>query len=585
MRHQRRTDRGFAVVLLALGMVVLLGATTVAVDLGSRYSQAAKIQRSADAAALAAVTMLPSGMSAAIAEARQVAARNGFVHGQDGVIVEVTQPTVGGLPSTDSLRVRIEDAALPVYFGSMFGGTDHVARVATAEYVSAVALGSPRNHLGTGDLMGNSGAGGDMAQVVDRTRSQTAALRENFWLAVNGPCSSKENGDRYTARSAGNYSNHSNPRSLSGGVSFRCEGSHGDGHATQDNDEQRWYGYVYAVTVPPGYVAGEIDIEIYDPAVCNGSRSGDSSNGAMSTTYTVRTGSLDPLAGTVLDRHGWPTGATHTESFDPRTWGCDSWHTLTSVRPPVEGATYYVQVSVGEDSYNGPRTNGFALRADVDSKRRNGRFWACSSDESETSLYASDCPQVYAVGDMGVYASLTGTQAEFFVSEIGPEHNGKTLEITLFDPGEGAEALRIKDPSGDYVTFDWDVDCSGGVAPPTGGCSGSSVDRLDLIGNTYRDVNSGYRCSGGRDVDLDGNGSADDCAWNPQPGPHRLSRWKYNERSLTLSIDLPEDIASEYGGATWWKVEYTTNTAPTDRTTWSVRVQGDPVRLIPNTPV
>ncbi|HAS10951.1 MAG TPA: hypothetical protein DCS55_10620, partial [Acidimicrobiaceae bacterium] len=63
-----------------------------------------------------------------------------------------------------------------------------------------------------------------------------------------------------------------------------------------------------------------------------------------------------------------------------------------------------------------------------------------------------------------------------------------------------------------------------------------------------------------------------------------MSRWKYNERSLTLSIDLPEDIASEYGGATWWKVEYTTNTAPTDRTTWSVRVQGDPVRLIPNTP-
>jgi hypothetical protein len=79
----------------------------------------------------------------------------------------------------------------------------------------------------------------------------------------------------------------------------------------------------------------------------------------------------------------------------------------------------------------------------------------------------------------------------------------------------------------------------------------------------------------GGGLDLSGSG-------HPQPGPRRVSDSKYNDRALTLTVDLPSNIAAEYGGRTWWKVEYEVGTSPTDRTTWAVEVKGDPVRLLPN---
>ena len=50
-----------------------------------------------------------------------------------------------------------------------------------------------------------------------------------------------------------------------------------------------------------------------------------------------------------------------------------------------------------------------------------------------------------------------------------------------------------------------------------------------------------------------------------------------------LSVKLPADINAAYGGLTWWRIRYTVDAAnSTDRTTWSVSVKGDPVRLVPN---
>lgn len=560
-RRSHRRERGIAVPLFSLMVVILVAAVTVSVDLGSRYSEAAKIQRAADAAALAAVTVLPRGLAVAEAEARQVAARNGYTHGVDDITVDLRQVTA------ESVQVTIRNASVPTYFADFFsGGSTFVERRATAEFIRAVSLGSPRNFLGTGDLLGGSNAG-DMNRLrhgagASLSTGATAALRENYWLAISGTCSSRENGDRYTALTGANYGNTGNPRGPSESASpFTCTGGN-----TVANPEYRDYGYIYAVTVPPGFTGPSVEIQVFDPAVCNGSRPGDSSSGGMATRYTVRTGSINPLSGTVLSDVSYPS--TNSD--------CSTWVTLTTVTPPASGATYYLQVRAGQNSNSGPRSNGFALRA-RDDRSTSSRFWGCSSDPTDGTLFAGDCPHVYAVNDMGVYASLTGARAEFFLAEVTPEYNGKRLELALFDPGEGADSLRIKDPTGNYATFDWDVDCAG-VTAPTGGCSGTDVTRLDLIGATRND------CSDGMDVDTGPPTGADRCAYNPQPGSRRVSRWKYNDRLLTLSIDLPADIEAAYGGATWWKVEYTTNTAPTDRTTWAVQVQGDPVRLVPNSP-
>lgn len=526
-------ERGFAIILMALVLVVLMGAATVAVDLGGRYALAARIQRTADAAVLAGVTVLPNGLGQAETEARQVAAQNEFGHDPaNGVTVTVTE--IG----PETLQVEITQDPVPEYFGVLFGGPDSLTRRATAKFVRAVSLGSPRNFLGTGDLIGTN-SGGDMRRFANfsgnnnSVQSRTSAFQERFWLAISGECSSRENGDRYNAVSTANYNNN--------GSWDRCEGG-----STVPNEEFRNYGYIYAVSVPDGYASGTMDIQAFDPAICDSSRPGDPSNassGGMTTTYTIRTGSTDPLAGTVVASGNYARTSN----------GCNSWENLATLNPTA-GSTYFIQVDAGRNTGGGTYSNGFALRASVRANNSSGRFWACSSDPVDADIYVDSCPQVYAVADMGVFASLSGSRAEFFLSEIGPEYSGKQMVVTLFDPGEGAQTLRIKDPDGDYVAFDWQVDCAG-VTHPTGGCSGSAS------------ANGGLGLGGDN---------------HPQPGPRRLSDSKYNDRALSLTIDLPDDIADEYGGATWWKVEYEVGSSPTDRTTWAVEVKGDPVRLLPN---
>ena len=62
---------------------------------------------------------------------------------------------------------------------------------------------------------------------------------------------------------------------------------------------------------------------------------------------------------------------------------------------------------------------------------------------------------------------------------------------------------------------------------------------------------------------------------------------KYSDRILRLKYKLPADMAQPppvgYGSNTWWRIRYTVSGGSMDdRTTWSVIVKGDPVRLVPN---
>ncbi|MEZ5165761.1 MAG: hypothetical protein R2695_04455 [Acidimicrobiales bacterium] len=55
---------------------------------------------------------------------------------------------------------------------------------------------------------------------------------------------------------------------------------------------------------------------------------------------------------------------------------------------------------------------------------------------------------------------LAERDSSFFLAEIGDEHEGKRMKVTLFDPGEGSNYLQILNPDGNAVN-------SAG-APPTG---------------------------------------------------------------------------------------------------------------------
>jgi hypothetical protein len=47
---------------------------------------------------------------------------------------------------------------------------------------------------------------------------------------------------------------------------------------------------------------------------------------------------------------------------------------------------------------------------------------------------------------------------------------------------------------------------------------------------------------------------------------------------VILTVDLPANYATAYA-ARWWKINYVFSSAVTDRSTWSVRIIGDPVHI------
>jgi hypothetical protein len=142
-----------------------------------------------------------------------------------------------------------------------------------------------------------------------------------------------------------------------------------------------------------------------------------------------------------------------------------------------------------------------------------------------------------------VLAASSSSAADFYLAEIGAEHAGKQMEITLFDPGEGGNYIQIKDPNGTAVAFDYHT--------ADNDYSGTGVTQLDVSG----------------------------CTGYPQVGSDRASQCRYNERFVVITVDLPANYATTYPGQKWWKIYYNFSSSVTDRSTWSVRIIGDPVHL------
>jgi len=555
IRRFLRSDRGIALPMTALVLVPLLAAAALAVDVGGWYARAAQIQRAADAAALAGVTYLPQGVARAQQEAERVAERNGFDPDADGITVVVAQVT----GTTNRLRVSITVDEAPQTFSGMFRDDVPITRSAVAEYVQPVPLGSPRNYLGTGNLLNPS-------------------IRELFWLGVTGPCGSKEQGERVTTISDANFTTNNNPPSGSNGFGGCTPGSPSYVVANGEFDPQ---GYFYAVEVPQGFT-GNLGVQIYDAPYCSGDptnlpgapadRGGDQ---AYSTTIRVRDkDNIDPRATTVLStvtvngndlgrgdcgtsqsgRIGTSNGTSYGGTCNGGSWG-KCWRTLRTFTSPAPGI-YYVQIDPQDTGSAQHGTNNFGLRL-----TRNGSFTPCSGDPTSGSPpYAATCPRVYGVTHMGVDASISGgfgTEFTFYLAEIGRQHRGKTLQIELWDTGEGAQAIQIIEPDLTVAEVDWVVLCPDGSLPAMSTCS------------------TGTAPTGGWGPHLDDTTIDVSGTNHPQPGAHRLSSSRYNDRLIRIQVPI-----DDYGASTWWRIRYRVGSSPTDRTTWSAIVLGDPVRLV-----
>ena len=114
MSFVRRDERGQAIVLMTLSLVVIMGMATLVLDVGNWYHTKRRLQGTADAAALAGAQLLPNDSSGAQSQALAYANKNGG--DVAGANITVTSTVLTN--DTISVRARKTD---PGIFSSIFG--------------------------------------------------------------------------------------------------------------------------------------------------------------------------------------------------------------------------------------------------------------------------------------------------------------------------------------------------------------------------------------------------------------------------------------------------------------------------------
>src|SRR5712692_5554724 len=230
----RREQSGQTLVIVALMLIPLLGFTGLVSDVAWYEVNLMRIQRAADAAALAGVVYLPTNVPGAQTAAQQESSKNGFTNGVNGVTVTAT-------PEALNNRILGVKVTSPVrsWFARLFGVTQFSAqRNARAEFVLPVPMGSPQNYFGINVLCRNTDT--PPACPLIPSADGTGSLAPlGFFGGVEGLGGDRQNGDA--------YSPYFNPKpTLNTGFDAN--------------------GYQYIVEFGPGTVNGKV--WLYDPIFC-----------------------------------------------------------------------------------------------------------------------------------------------------------------------------------------------------------------------------------------------------------------------------------------------------------------------------
>jgi Flp pilus assembly protein TadG len=137
-------ERGVVAVWVALTMIVMLGFAGWAVDFSHWNNERTKMQKAADAAALAGAVYLPDDAAGAIAAAKSIAAQNGY---PTGVSVKT-------LDSANQLKVTINTNVKSSLAQAVGIGSADLSKHAVSEFESPKPL--------------------DVVLILDRTSSMTA---------------------------------------------------------------------------------------------------------------------------------------------------------------------------------------------------------------------------------------------------------------------------------------------------------------------------------------------------------------------------------------------------------------------------
>jgi hypothetical protein len=481
-----------------------------------------RLQRAADAAALAGVVYLPGNVSGAVTAAQNESAKNGFTTGVNGVTVSAA-PLTGAI-----LEVNIS-SPVRTFFARLFGVTSFTARRnARAEFVLPVPMGSPEDYYGINVLCRNSDTPPGCPQVPSATGSGNLTPL-GFFGNVAARGTNRANGDAYST-----YYN----------------GSPVLNTAFDTN------GYSYIVDFPAGTTGGSV--YLYDPMFC-------ATGAGTSTGRRLGVGDFwhtNGGIGVTTVYNLWDMNGTPYATSDD-TLLVTSGSLFANSNAVDKGSLFK-----GDGIYGGGGYTG-ASSADCQSSPYHNNWWQLASGLTEGQyrlqvVTSSGTNSENAENGFGVQVTSTAgpgarvygqsrmcalivinNSSVFYLAQVEASHAGKTLEIRLFDPGDiTTTTLKIRVPTTTgftYATFTWTATGSSGGAPTSGGPTTSLV--------TSNSTGSFYS-----------------------------NQW------VTISVPIPASYAAPTPpgepGPGWWKIEYNTLGTGQDVTTWEVNVRGNPVHLI-----
>ena len=471
-------QRGAILPLFAILLVVLVGVTGFAVDLGWLYFKSIEVQHGADLAALSGVVYEPSDPAKAHTEALASAKENGFVDGTlggpDTVLIEDFIDNPSAVEHARQLRATITHQ-VPTFFMKLFGiDSVDIRRTAVAQYALPLALGSPESYLGTDPSRG---------------------LFPGFWVSVHGTWSKKNHGDRFADGCQGETTGPGCPKNPEHRPAVN------PGQATASG------GYIYGIDMPEG--ASDLALAIFDGPWYDGGNdhflTGDEFD-AVTTWFMLYGPDPTPLDTTDGNE------LLCSVKYDPRSPG-------RSVDVPGWDDTWDDWALVSPQSLIGQLWDDMATSADrqgcvADFDRGQGIYPLRVMVEHDDSQFGYNKfsfrvtttgpdASIFGLGDMSIFANpgAGGASTDLFLVEVGEEHQGKSLIIELFDVGDitggsAADKMTLRDGNRAIPDCSWMSD--DGEAGGPGPCVISTPDKRfngELLTITVPIPND-YTCSG-----------------------------------------------------------------------------------------
>ena len=446
-----RNDTGAALPLAASMLVVLRGMAAFATDLAWFYLNGTRIQRAADAAALAGVVFVNDSMTNVTTAALDVATRNGYPDQAPGSYPQVVVAPVPG--KTNQIQVTITDE-VPTFFLKVFGMSSQViARTSTAEFVPPLRLGSPFATMGNDPSCFNP-------------PSASNPCSGSYWIGIYGTHNNTSNGDPYSARC------------LSGATSSSCPVS----------PLYRPEGYLFGV-IPSG---ATLTIEGLDPQHrYDGGGLGPPGYGDFYRTGDHKSGVSNTTPGPTTYFTLWGADATPEVIADNTTSLCNQtyasvpqvtpdqdppfnppsaswvWQNICTSVPVTPGKLYVLQVRVEGLGANDDGTNRFSLRV------------------------GGGAGKLFGLRDFSVFYNSSNFTSYMYLAEVIDAYAGKTFVVEGFDPGDigggSSGTLALYQPTGPsswapFPTCQWSIKDT--VDDPTWASMGTATNCQLTVNNS-----------------------------------------------------------------------------------------------------